>query len=96
MEQCWTVSSCQNDRVAKNKITHRTSIILYLCNESTDPYADKHRVPIEPLEDVPLAMNLSSVDLIKECHHDERIEDNCEMLVGDMTARLLTAIVDVK
>ncbi len=31
-------------------------------------------------EDVPLSVNFPCVDLIEEGHHDEGVEDGCEML----------------
>ena len=32
------------------------------------------------MKDVPLSVNFTSIDFVKELHEDERIEDYCEML----------------
>jgi len=52
----------------------------HLSAHGTQPYADKHRVPVEALEDVALSVDFTRVDLVEECHQDERVEDNGEVL----------------
>ena len=54
--------------------------IEYLCNEGSNPYSDEDRIAVETFEDVSLTMNFSSVDFIKQSHHDECVENNREML----------------
>ena len=35
---------------------------------------------MQTAHDVALAMDLTSVHLVEECHHDERVEDHREVL----------------
>ena len=67
-----------------------------LRNERAYPDANEDRVSVESLEDVALSMDLTRIDLVEERHHDERVEDNCEMLVGNGAHRRITSAVDVK
>ena len=41
-------------------------------------------------------MNLASVDLVEQGHHDERVEDYCEVLGGRGVQARLSAAVYVK
>lgn len=51
-----------------------------LRNEGRAPDNYEHPIRREVLEDVALAVHLSTIDLVEEGHHDERIEDDGEML----------------
>lgn len=68
----------------------------YLRNESGKPYADEQRVAMETLEHIALPMNLAGVDLVEQSHHDERVEDYGEVLIGRRTERCVSAAVDVE
>jgi len=63
-----------------------------LCKEREDPDANKHDVSTESVEDVPLTVDLTSIDLIEESHHDERVKDDSEVLIGSCTQRLSTTV----
>ena len=63
-----------------------------LCKEGADPDADEYDVSTETVEDVSLTVNLACVDLIEQRHHDERVEDDCEVLIGSRTQRLATTV----
>jgi len=52
----------------------------HLRQHGADPYAVEYRVGEESLENVALAVNLTRVDLVEKCHHDECVEDDSEML----------------
>ena len=41
-------------------------------------------------------MDLASIDLIEQRHHDKRVENNCEVLGGRRVHRPLAATVDVE
>lgn len=64
----------------------------HLCEECEDPDANKHNVSTESVEDVPLTMDLTSIDLIEKSHHDERVKDDSEVLIGSRTQCLSTAV----
>jgi len=51
-----------------------------LDEKSRDPDSDEQRIAVESIEDVPLFVNLTSVDLVEQSHHDERVEDDGEVL----------------
>jgi len=63
----------------------------HLGQHCSDPYAVEYRVGEKSLEHVALAVNLASVDLIKQRHHNECIEDYCEVLGGLGTKLSATA-----
>ena len=63
-----------------------------LCEEREDPDADEHHVSTESVEDIPLTMNLTSIYLIEKRHHNERIKDDSEMLIGRRTQCLTTTV----
>lgn len=52
----------------------------HLRQDRTNPYAVENRVGEEPLEHVALPVYFSGVDLIEQRHHDERVENDGEML----------------
>lgn len=54
----------------------------YLRQHGADPYAVEYRVGEESLEHISLAVYFSSVDLVEQGHHDERVEDDGEVLGG--------------
>ena len=67
-----------------------------LGDDGSNPDADEKRIAVESVEDVPLSVNLASVDLVEESHHDERVEDDGEMLRRRRVQRHLAAAVDVE
>ena len=60
-----------------------------------NPDGDEDDVSIESFEDVPLSVNLASVDLVEESHHDERVEDDREMLCWRRVEFSVPTVVDV-
>ena len=52
----------------------------YLADHRADPDANEDGVALEPLDDVALAVDHARVDLVEERHHDERVEDDGEVL----------------
>jgi len=68
----------------------------YLGYKRADPDGDEDDVAVESLEDVPLTVDLTSVDLIKQRHHNERVEDDCEVLCWLGVKSALSAAVNVK
>ena len=73
-------------------------VLANLDEKRCDPDADEERIAVESVEDVPLSVNLASVDLVEEGHHDERVEDDGEMLRGTLRLRrhCVSAAVDVE
>ena len=63
-----------------------------------DPDADEQRVAVESVEDVPLTVDLARVDLVEQSHHDERVEDDGEVLSWSLRLRRqrISTIVNVK
>ena len=51
-----------------------------LDEERCNPDADEEWIAVESVEDVPLFVDLTSVDLIEQRHHHERVEDDCKVL----------------
>ena len=64
-----------------------SSLYINLYEERCNPDADEEQVAVEAVEDVSLFVNLACVDLIEQRHHDERVEDDREVL--SRTLRLL-------
>lgn len=50
----------------------------------------------DAVEDVPLAVDLPCIDLIKELHEDECVKDDGVMLRWRSMERSITAIIDIK
>lgn len=67
-----------------------------LSSEGGQPDGEKDGVAQNSLEDVPLAVDLASINLIEEGHHDESVEDQCEVLGGNWTQSRITATVDIE
>ena len=53
------------------KIYDEMRIEMYLTDEGSDPNDVINRVGKEPNEDIALTVDLASVDLIEQRHHDE-------------------------
>lgn len=53
-------------------------------------------VPEDAIKDVPLSVDLSGVNLIKELHHDEGVEDDGVVFRWRRVERSITTIVNVK
>jgi len=54
----------------------------YLRNKCTNPDSNEDGVAIETLEDISLSVNLARVDFVEQRHHDERVENDGEVLRG--------------
>ena len=65
---------------------------MNLCKKSADPDGDEDDVAVESLEDVALTVDLTRVDLVEQRHHDERVEDDREVLVRRCTLCLTTTV----
>lgn len=71
-----------------NKHTNKHTNKTYLRSRSADPYRIEDGVSKQPLEHISLAVYLARVDLVEERHHDERVEDDREVLRGFGAQRL--------
>ena len=67
-----------------------------LSDERAQPDGDEDDVAVESVEDVSLSVNLASVNLVKQSHHDERVEDHCEVLCRLRVMFALSSTVDVQ
>lgn len=52
----------------------------HLRGTSANPNGIEDGIGEDAFENIPLTMNLSGVEFIKQCHHDKRIEDNSKVL----------------
>lgn len=52
----------------------------HLATQRADPDDNENWVSEKSGEDVMLAVDLSGVDLVKQRHEHERVEDHCKML----------------
>jgi len=71
-------------------------VLANLGEKRRDPDADEERIAVESVEDVALSVNLASVDLVEQRHHNERVEDDREVLSRRRVQRNLASAVDVK
>ena len=65
----------------------------------SDPNHDEDNVSVYSFENVALSVDFPGVNLIKQRHHDERVEDNREMLVGGFRGPVVgvhSSVVDVE
>ena len=69
---------------------------MYLANKGCNPDYVINRVGKESNEDVALSVNLTGVDFIEQCHHDECVEDHGEMYRGRVRRFCALSIVNVK
>ena len=51
----------------------------HLCKDSSNPDSDKDWVAYQPLCNIVLVVDLASIDLIEESHHDKCVEDHSEV-----------------
>ena len=70
--------------------------MLYLSNEGSDQYGAEHGVGPDAAENVPLPVYLPGVDLVEYLHHDERVEDDGEVLGGGGVKGKSPAVVYVE
>lgn len=69
------------DRQTRRAERHAAELDYYhLRKSSSDPYRVENGVGEQPLEHIPLAVDLPRVDLVEQGHHNERVEDYREML----------------
>lgn len=72
-------------------------MVTHLRETRADPNRIEDGVGEYSLEDIALTMNFPSVEFVEESHHDERVEDDGEMLRGPTACRRHSATrVDVK
>ena len=67
--------------IYSNKQTNK-QLITYLTNKGSNPDNVINRIGKQPNEDISLSVDLTSVNLVKQSHHDERVEDHGEMNRG--------------
>ena len=65
-------------------------------NQCANPDADEQRISVETFKDVALAVNLTSVDLVEEGHHDETVEDDGEVLCWSRMMSRVASVVDIE
>lgn len=61
--------------------------MTYLRETRADPNRVEDGVGEYSLEDIALTVNFPSVEFVEESHHDERVEDDGEVLRGPATRR---------
>lgn len=67
-----------------------------LQDEGSQDDAAEDRVPVDAIEDVPLSVDLSSVDLVEELHHDKDVEDDGVVFGGWRMEGGIAAAVDAE
>ena len=70
--------------------------MVYLGGEGADPDGDEDDVTVESFEDVSLSVDLACVDLVEQGHHDERVEDDREVLRRLRVKTRHPSVVDVQ
>lgn len=72
-------------------------MITYLRETRADPNRIEDGVGEYSLEDIALTMNFPGVEFVEESHHDERVEDDGEVLRGPAACcRHSAARIDVE
>ena len=71
-------------------------VFCYLRGRRGYPNAVIDGISENALEHVALAVNLSGVDLVKESHHHERVEDDGEVLRRCCGVRLVSTRIDIQ
>lgn len=72
----------------KNVFLYVKTPPINLNNKSGDPNADEKWIAVKSFEDVTFAVYLASIDLIKERHHHECVEDDREVLCWSRRAKI--------
>lgn len=62
--------------------TEQEQLVTYLRETRADPNRIEDGVGEYSLEDIALTMNFPSIEFVEESHHDERVEDDGEVLRG--------------
>lgn len=70
--------------------------VTYLRETRADPNRVEDGVGEYSLEDIALTVNFPSVEFVEESHHDERVENDGEVLRGTATLYHSAARVDVE
>jgi len=74
--------------VHKNVFLYVKIMPINLNNKSGDPNADEKWIAVESFEDVAFAVNLTSIDLVKQRHHHKSVEDDGEVLCWSRRAKI--------
>ena len=97
--KCITVTPPRHPvgRLPKTKLKlWRQSRGAHLRSEGDGEDGDEERIAVHAGEDVVLAVHLARADLVEERHHDERVEDDREVLVRRLVVAHVAAAVDVQ
>lgn len=70
--------------------------VVYLHSKCAKNNGAENGVPKDPLKHVPLSMYFPSINLIKQLHHNECVEDDGVVLRWRSVERSITTTVDVK
>lgn len=68
----------------------------YLNSKGAQDNGAEDGVAEDAIKDIPLTMDLSSIDLIEKLHHDECVEDDGVVLWGRRVQRCIPSTVNVK
>lgn len=68
----------------------------YLDDESSQNHTAEDGIAVDALKHIPLAVDLASVDLVEELHHDEDVEDDGVVFRGRGVQGHIATVVDVK
>lgn len=71
-------------------------LLSYLYDQCSQYDGAEDGVVEDPLKDIPLAVNLAGVQLIKDLHEDEGVEDDGVMLRRRGVKRSVPPVVDLK
>lgn len=69
---------------------------FYLWRSRSYPNAIIDRIGKDAFENITLSVDLSSVDFVKQSHHDKCVENNGEMLGGFGAEWLATSRIDIE
>lgn len=68
----------------------------YLCEKGSQDDGAENRIPKNSLENIPLPVNLTGIELIEYLHEDKGVEHDGVMLRGWAVQRDIPATVDVQ
>lgn len=69
---------------------------FYLYDQCSQNDGAEDGIVEDAIKNVPLAMNLASIELVKDLHEDEGVEDNGVVLSGRGVKRGVSSAVNVK
>lgn len=90
------INKCKTPLKDKTSVLFQQVIQPDLHSESPQDDGAEDGISEYAVEDVPLAVDLASVDLVKKLHEDEGVEDDGVVFWGGRVERSVAAAVDVK